>query len=464
MYQHVWTEWDSATRLLAAPEALVLQSLPIGPRLVVVARGEAAFGAFDLHQSGSVKTEHWTADPALARVTDLTQLCEDSGVSVATGRLDTIVQPTFGQTPLPVVKTDIRHLGITPGNAGVALYGSDIDGVSRRKTMADTGDLPLGDVVDTETLVLGNRTFGFAASARDAGIVSFRLLPDDLRVRDVERPDGTFTPYRLSDLDTIAHGRTGFLLAAASGSGTLSLFEVNKKGKLALKDTVSDQLWGISEVASLIIGERVIVATAGSFGAVSLYEISHRSTLRPVFDITARDTDQPFSDVSDLLFDSVGDDPFLFVADRRADAVSAFKIEIPDAPNLRVGGKKGELLKGSSGADVLDGRGGHDKIRGRDGDDTLYDGRGKDILWGGNGADVFVFDADTVRDRIRDFELGLDRIDLSQFPRVSGLINLSIESKPWGALIHVNGEVIRVDSHDKTPLLAEDFTADDFIF
>jgi hypothetical protein len=144
--------------------------------------------------------------------------------------------------------------------------------------------------------------------------------------------------------------------------------------------------------------------------------------------------------------------------------VSAFKIEIPDAPNLRVGGKKGELLKGSSGADVLDGRGGHDKIRGRDGDDTLYDGRGKDILWGGNGADVFVFDADTVRDRIRDFELGLDRIDLSQFPRVSGLINLSIESKPWGALIHVNGEVIRVDSHDKTPLLAEDFTADDFIF
>ena len=39
-------------------------------------------------------------------------------------------------------------------------------------------------------------------------------------------------------------------------------------------------------------------------------------------------------------------------------------------------------------------------------------GAGQDMLTGGGGADVFVFGVSSGRDVIRDFQIGLDRIDL----------------------------------------------------
>ncbi|MCF6303953.1 MAG: M10 family metallopeptidase C-terminal domain-containing protein [Rhodobacteraceae bacterium] len=52
------------------------------------------------------------------------------------------------------------------------------------------------------------------------------------------------------------------------------------------------------------------------------------------------------------------------------------------------------------------------------GDDILVGGAGRDMLKGGAGADTFVFNAisDSVagaNDRIKDFEIGIDQIDLS---------------------------------------------------
>ncbi|MFN4057522.1 MAG: M10 family metallopeptidase C-terminal domain-containing protein [Roseinatronobacter sp.] len=67
----------------------------------------------------------------------------------------------------------------------------------------------------------------------------------------------------------------------------------------------------------------------------------------------------------------------------------------------------------------MDGGAGNDTIYGGDGDDTIIGGAGRDHLYGGAGADVFVFESfadlgnGTARDVIFDFELGIDRIDLS---------------------------------------------------
>lgn len=93
------------------------------------------------------------------------------------------------------------------------------------------------------------------------------------------------------------------------------------------------------------------------------------------------------------------------------------------------GSNQGDTLTGSSGAntilglggdDVLKGGGGADVLRGGEGNDTLEGGAGRDVLFGGAGADVFLFRtaADsktdpTQRDVIRDFQQGVDQIDLS---------------------------------------------------
>ncbi|WP_210466887.1 Ig-like domain-containing protein, partial [Vibrio crassostreae] len=69
------------------------------------------------------------------------------------------------------------------------------------------------------------------------------------------------------------------------------------------------------------------------------------------------------------------------------------------------------------GADTLEGGEGKDIIYGQGGDDILIGGLGDDILTGGDGDDIFKWvdePLDDYRDVITDFEVGSDRIDLSE--------------------------------------------------
>lgn len=93
-----------------------------------------------------------------------------------------------------------------------------------------------------------------------------------------------------------------------------------------------------------------------------------------------------------------------------------------DAGNDEIYGDAGsDTITGAGGNDILYGGSDADRLSGDDGDDTLIGGEGADELWGGSGADVFVFApgdvglAYALRDKIEDFEVGIDRIDLSAF-------------------------------------------------
>ena len=98
------------------------------------------------------------------------------------------------------------------------------------------------------------------------------------------------------------------------------------------------------------------------------------------------------------------------------------------------GGGGNDNLNGGIGSDRLEGHHGADRLFGADGRDTLIGGHGRDNLfggagddrliggsysdglWGGAGADQFVFgwaaNSDTNRDRVWDFQAGVDHIDL----------------------------------------------------
>ncbi|MFN4157741.1 MAG: calcium-binding protein [Gemmobacter sp.] len=83
------------------------------------------------------------------------------------------------------------------------------------------------------------------------------------------------------------------------------------------------------------------------------------------------------------------------------------------------GGNGDDFLDGGQGADLLFGGAGNDTLMGGAGADTLFGGAGRNELWGGTQADVFVFtdvrhnDRAARTDVIKDFETGIDRIDLS---------------------------------------------------
>ncbi|MBO9446169.1 fasciclin domain-containing protein [Ruegeria sp. R14_0] len=92
-------------------------------------------------------------------------------------------------------------------------------------------------------------------------------------------------------------------------------------------------------------------------------------------------------------------------------------------------GKGNDVALGGAGDDVLFGGRGKDTLRGDEGDDTIFGGRGSDvidggadddILFGGRGKDSFVFENGDGDDLILDFQVGKDKIDLSDYKGIAG--------------------------------------------
>ncbi|EOX3427581.1 VCBS domain-containing protein [Vibrio cholerae] len=84
--------------------------------------------------------------------------------------------------------------------------------------------------------------------------------------------------------------------------------------------------------------------------------------------------------------------------------------------DLIFGGSGNDHLYGGDGNDALRGGSGDDYLDGGSGNDILIGGLGNDILTGGSGEDLFKWvdgDLDGSRDRITDFKIGQDKIDLS---------------------------------------------------
>jgi len=73
-----------------------------------------------------------------------------------------------------------------------------------------------------------------------------------------------------------------------------------------------------------------------------------------------------------------------------------------------------DRLSGGRGDDALFGGDGRDTLDGGRGDDFLAGGDGDDVLKGGRGEDIFAFGLGEGDDLVKDFKVGVDRIDLSE--------------------------------------------------
>lgn len=137
-----------------------------------------------------------------------------------------------------------------------------------------------------------------------------------------------------------------------------------------------------------------------------------------------------------------------------------------------VGGRGNDMLDGGAGQDSLRGGAGQDNLIGGDGNDRLFGGNARDLLNGGDGEDVIIGGkgadrlfggegADTfvceyvsdstpdAFDRIKDFESGVDTLDLT------ALGPLSLVDAFTGAA----GEVL-IDDQGRQSAVEADFTGD----
>lgn len=110
----------------------------------------------------------------------------------------------------------------------------------------------------------------------------------------------------------------------------------------------------------------------------------------------------------DRLYGDAGDD--VIDGGTEADTVYA-----GDGADQLSGGDGADKLTAEAGEDLLVGGAGADILNGGDDADRLEGGADNDNLTGGLGADIFVLTAGGGADTIMDFELGVDRIDVTLF-------------------------------------------------
>jgi len=166
-----------------------------------------------------------------------------------------------------------------------------------------------------------------------------------------------------------------------------------------------------------------------------------------------------------------------------------------DADDVIYGSRWADALAGDSGDDVVYGRKGEDQLSGNDGNDELFGQKGDDILmgnagndkliggkdqdvlnggtgtdhlWGGvysgDGAtDRFVFDDQTDKDFVHDFEVGTDLIDLSALGVVWSEVDAMLYDYGWATKINLGqvtgdyGDMVYLVGVAESALSQDDF-------
>ncbi|MEE3101688.1 MAG: hypothetical protein VX463_18175 [Pseudomonadota bacterium] len=119
-----------------------------------------------------------------------------------------------------------------------------------------------------------------------------------------------------------------------------------------------------------------------------------------------------------------------------------------------VGGGGADRLVGGGGDDVLLGGGGNDRLSGGAGADVLDGGGGRDLLIGGGGADEFILGRGF--DRVRDFQVGVDLLDVSA--KAAGFEDLTFRDRGDDMLIRADGaKLVLLEGVDAADLSEADF-------
>jgi Ca2+-binding RTX toxin-like protein len=193
-------------------------------------------------------------------------------------------------------------------------------------------------------------------------------------------------------------------LTGGAGSDTFS-FSSGDSGLGLTRDTILDFQRGADKID--IAGASSFVGTFGFTGTAGEVRYSTSS------DTTVVEFDANGDRIADLQIALGGGMELDF-----SDFLGVRAAATPGADTL-VGTAAADSIRGLAGNDILQGLSGDDSLFGDSGDDILIGGAGRDLLTGGTGSDTFVLEAagDSTaglgRDRIQDFQSGVDKIDLS---------------------------------------------------
>lgn len=320
---------------------------------------------------------------------------------------------------------------------------------------ADTAALHLDQVTGLASAQLGGAGFLYAISTGPApGISGFAVAGDGglSPVAALDAADGLWVSAPTA-LEVLSLGAARYLVAAAAGSGSLTVMRIGADGGLTVTDHMIDDLTtrfaGAGALAVAELGGRGFVVAAGTDSGVTLLELLPGGRLLPRATL-AGGPGSGLEGIGTLALRAAGAGLDIFAAGGgagllrlRADLGAGTIAAAPAAGGSAAGGAGADLVLGGAGADSLFGGAGEDVIR---------DGAGADVMTGGAGADVFVLARDGAADRITDFDPGQDLLDLSAWPMLRDAGQLAAAVTATGLVLSYGDETLALDSASGQPL------------
>lgn len=358
---------------------------------------------------------------------------------------------------------------------GFTIYDLESDlSMDLEAQVSDTGALALGDVSAMAHIHNGPSAYLYFGSALDDGIDIYSLgRKGALAHIDTIRPWETSGFDAIQDFQTLSVEGQNYLIAAGAGTSSLTVFEVHQSGNLFetnhLIDDLNTRFGGVRDIDHVSDGWRDFIVAGGGDDGITVFEFYANGTMSAVANL-ADDFGTALANVSSVQGAVINGNIEVFAGSDSEHGISRFEftpdlfvnrfiandVALPEGQlNVTIGSNKNDQIFGQQLSDF---------IKGGKGDDRLDGGLARDWYYGGPGADTFVFRPDAIADQIDDYEHGLDIIDLSAYPLVGEMEDISLESRRWGGIVHVNGEMIIVKTHDLARIETHEWSEADFIF
>lgn len=254
-----------------------------------------------------------------------------------------------------------------------------------------------------------------------------------------------------------------YLVLGSAGSNSLSVMHIGTDGALTITDHLLDdrksRFGGVADIAVVTVEGHTYVIAGGSDDGISVFQLLPGGQLLARAHI-ADETQMGLANVSSITATADGTAITIFVGSSAEIGITQLRFEIGLTGSTLTATPDTRYLLGTGGVDMLIGDASHNILNGAAGDDIIFDGTGRDRLTGGAGADTFILTYDQEFDSIEDFDPMVDRLDLSAWPGLRSMSQLTLVPFDGGIKVAYGGDIVVLRSADGTTITPDMLNAE----
>lgn len=375
----------------------------------------------------------------------------------------------------PGMGSELSALGQVTTGQGRFTYSADESGLvlQTHRMAADGGltrtgqvtlptpegstDAALDQVID---VMVGSQRILVAISGNGSFISTHRMAENGAlsggTVHVAARGTGYDIPSQLAAVQVA--GKT-FVIMGATGSSSLTVFQMDASGRLTTTDHILDEattrFQSVTALEAVVMNGRAFVFAGGADDGISVFTLLPTGQLLHL--TTIADTDaMTLADVSAIEARVIGNRIVLFVGSSTETGITQLVFEpgAIGATGMAVTG----VHRGGAGGDLLVASAGTTRIEGGGGNDILVAGANPVTLVGGTGADIFVPTRIRGRITIEDYEPGIDRLDMTMLGNIRSVWQLRFVPTASGVMILYDETILNIITRDGRSLTAADFS------